>query len=355
MHTDWTCPDLRSAAVEFILQQIGKPPPVIPASRWRGSLDPLASALGIKGPMIEDLATWCQDRRFQPTADYSGLSADASPNQRPESKGVADDAALIEKAAASLPAPNVPEGALPAPAPDLLAALLTESAAPVLSREERNELARALERGDSISLQQRNAIAITLRGSTEATQADVVRGVIDFVIPAGSEVRHAWEATQSTITLRAGDILRHEPCSVVISGFPLLGATTLCVIRDGVVIRAIPYARFQRERPAPKGGRLIGYRYLRPVKVFARESVSKKVATLADFVRPAEKGRNGAEWAGLFGETKQATSLRRKELDARIRKLTGARSGMRAPGLRHKPQSNKGTTRKDHTDANPAP
>ncbi len=355
MHTDWTCPDLRAAAVEFILQQIGKPPPHIPASRWRASLDPVASALGIPGPMIEDLASWCQDRRYAPAADYSGLSSASAPNQRPESRGVSDDAALIEKAAAVLPAPNVPGGALPSPAPDLLSALLMETSAPVLSREERNELARALERGEPLSLQQRNAIAITLRGSTEATQADVVRGVIDFVIPSGSEVRRAWEATQSTITLRAGDIVTHEPCSVVISGFPLLGATTLCVIRDGIVIRAIPYARFQRERSAPRGGRLIGYRYLRPVKVFAKESVSKKVATLADFVRPAEKGRNGAEWAGLFGETKQATSLRRKELDARIRRLTGARSGMRAPGLRHKPQSNKGTTRKDHTDANPAP
>jgi hypothetical protein len=339
MHTDWTHPDLRAAAVEFLLQQCG---PRKHGDAWKTKFHEIAASLGFRDAAgLAQLGEWFEDPQYRPDLDTECMGS------RPETTSVADDAAVLEHCAATIPAPNIPEGALPSRAPDFLTELLREES-DALSAKEREEIARALDSGKGLTAQQRSALATILRGAETSSKAEIVRAVIDFLIPSGSEEGFAWVVKQSRLTIQTGQTLDAVFCSVRIAGFPVMGQTHLVVKEaSGRLVTSLLYARAKCicSREGTRATQQVQYTQLIPSKTFAKEQIAQNLALLADMVRPGNAQRDGKSWGSLFGTSKQLVSYHRKKLAAKIADASGARSQPRAPGLRSNPHRTKGTSK----------
>jgi hypothetical protein len=334
---DWDSPHLRQAAVEYTIQQIGELP-ARPSSRaaYQVKLGPIAAILQVSPA---DLLLWLADKNHLPA--YADRSANQTAAHDPLAAYELADVASYDDAISTLAAssPHIPAGALPDALRDPLSQLIaTEDG--VLSNEERLELATLLESGALLSKCERLAIACLLRGSELAGRREIVRAVLDWIVPRDSEDKEIWEIHKTTIAAPIGSTYRYEPLLHPLGGWGETGRCRLIIETSaGIVFRVIPYCRVKTTRITPCS-HVIDIRYLRPVKRFAREHVLHQFALLASFVRQEE--RNGKEWADLFGvkSGKALVSYHKKKIVRKIQKDTKSKVGFRSE--RHKLDPRKG-------------
>lgn len=230
-----------------------------------------------------------------------------------------------------------------AAAGDPLRDLLREEAG-VLEREEREQLAKALEAGEVLDRGQRLALAVALRGSDLVGQMELVRGVLDFVAPPDKQVRTIWERVETEVTVPAGAVWEmvplDRPLEVERTHYRTLASHLLVAHSEGKVLWVRLFASVRRTRVRWGKNELWSVVYLRPVERFARDHVLHQFALLASMVRV--DGRNGKDWGKLFDmkSGKSITSYHRKKL---VRKLQGEDGTAGVRGVRTKPDPRKGT------------
>lgn len=347
---DWKAPDLRRACVEYALQRC---PIILKRQNWRltVTMEEIAQALGMpggkEGPGAAELLAWCRDKKLRPSGAYAGeIGMGGESESEAESAEVREAALTLAAETAGNVAGGL-AGAVPAAIPDPLTALLAEEN-DTLDKAEREEIARALDAGRGLTEGQRQALALLLRGSDFATRRDVVKALIDFIVPDSAELSRVWESRAGSLKLPAGGVVTAEPVTATVPGFPRLGAQRLVIReRSGRVVRVLLYAA---EKETVNG--VLFFNRLVPVQCFDETGVGVRMALLSSWVRPSGKQQKG--WAPLFnrggqswrgrGYTKAAVSFHAKGLQKKVREVTGGRDGMR--GVRQKPQRNKGVRKK---------
>jgi len=226
---------------------------------------------------------------------------------------------------------------------DPLLDMLQEEAG-VLEREERELLAEALESGKALDRAQRVALAVALRGSDLAGRVELVRAVLDFVVPAERQIETIWERAETEVTVPRGTVVEVESLARPLPrGGRLGGQRLIAKTEAGKVLWVRLFADVRRTRwRYGSGGASLAVVYLRPVERFARDHVLHQFALLASMVR--EDGRTGKQWGELFQQKsgKAITSYHRKKLAEKLKGVDG-HAGVR--GVRSKPDPRKGKKR----------
>ena len=335
----WESDELRCAAVEWTLRQAGPAPSGRAGAAATGWMEAVRGcAAQLEGVEAEVLAGWCRAAEYMPSGDVRFGAGGGRPDDFAGGGGEEDGAERGSRMAEGLA--EVPEGALPVMPPDPLEYLLAAEC-DVLHEEERKALAMALERGEPLRRDQRLALAVLLRGAEMASRRDVVRAVLDFIVPQDGSVTTIWEERVTMLTAPAGSVGVQVPMGRKIPGCAsLLGGSMLVISEgDGTVWRVVPYSRLKRVGASANGQKvLFTVRMLVPRESFARDHVLRQFALLASLVR--EETRNGQEWAQLFGTTKADVSWTRKKLVKKVETATGSAVGWRQ--VRHKPDPRKG-------------
>lgn len=343
---EWESDTLKKAAVEYVIQTLGEYPRSEAArASYAERLGTVARQLG--APSVKVLLEWVQNRKLQPPWENR---KSLQTRQRTDRDGLAEfatgDVQRYDDTLSSLAATavHVPAGALPDAMRDPLEAMLAEEDG-VLSQEEREEMARALETGVRLCKAERLALACLLRGSELAGRRETVRAVIDWIVPPDGEITEIWEARETIISAPLGSRFRYEPMRHVLMGYGEAGRCRLVIescLRGALsTVTVRPYCRVKNHETTRKSEQF-GVRYLAPVKRFARDHVLYQFALLASLVR--QEDRDGEEWGRLFGvkSGKSLVSYHRKKLVDRIQQDTASKVGFR--GVRHKPDPRKGTT-----------
>lgn len=315
---DWEEPLLRAAAVEFVFNQLGARPRAEGELRaWREGL--AGMAVKLEGVDVRELELWMGDEKLRP----EGAKGKAPARQE-------DDESVIARMAD----PG-----------ELLAGLIGEDEVEV-SALERDALAAAVARGEALSEDQREIVAGLLRGSGTAARAEVLRRLVEFIVPAesnGARVR-VWEKRDKAMAVPVGCRVDRVESGVVIPGWKQVGAQHLVVYdAQGKVWGVRMLAMVHRIEQRSASSLLLKYRQLVPVGVFASEVVCRKLALVESLLHP-ERSCEGKRLARMLDVSEPAVHYGRKGLVEKINAATGGRAGIK--GMRNKDQKNKGGSRK---------
>ena len=303
--TDWENADLRGAAVDYARHEM------------RGGGVSVGKVAEVLGVCAAKLGAWIRE-----AAGEAGRPGVVEPGEEEELMGPAGGSG--RKARLEYFPDWDRSGAWAGVAvSDPLRDLLREEDR-VLEVADRSRLADALEAGVVLSQGQRLALAVALRGSDLAGRRELVRAVIDFVVPPDKQVETIWERVETEVVLPPGAVWTEESMEMPLPVGGRLGGLRLVARSEGRVlwVRFFAYVRRSRWTGAGKdaGGReRLAVVYLRPVARFAKDHVLHQFALLASMVR--EDGRTGKEWGELFGRKsgKAIASYHRKKLAVKLK------------------------------------
>lgn len=285
-------------------------------AEWRVRLAELAGRLD--GVPVNELEKWMGDEKLRPVDARGKAPARAE-----------DDESVLARTAD----PG-----------EMLAGLLGEEEEE-LSAAERDELARALERGDALDDGQRLAAAGLLRGSGVAARAEVLRRLVEFIVPEeedGTRTR-VWEVKDRTLHVPEGAKVVRVESGMVIAGWPTLGSYHMVVYdAEGRLFAGRMLSGMKKLRPLASGGLELKYRQLVPTGVYASEKVSRRLAVVESLLHP-ERSHEGKRLAAMLGVSEPAVHYQRKNLLGKVNAATGGRAGI--AGMRNKDQRNKGVKR----------
>lgn len=301
----------KRAAVEYAFRLAGVPAKGAAFYRHhRGRMDEAAAAMGLTGPDgpgVQALINWCRDKDYRPSGTFGGDLVEWE-------DAAAQETALtqaVEKTAGDF------GGAGRAEADGLMQLLGAEN--DHLSTEERLALADAVERGEPLTAQQREVAAVLLRGADSAGRAELVRELIEFVVPEMAGV--VWTVRESWLVVPDGAKVEPLPMAVCIPKYPALGRTGLEVLGpDGD--RTVRFFCGIRARQ----GQRLQIRYLEPERVFLSDATGIRLALLASWVRmgtEAEGAKIQREVAALFDGRKALVSYHAKRMAERMGTVSG--------------------------------